>query len=159
MLWGTSDGGRSWAKVGTVPVVVSLSTAAFAPSGVRTSGRLNWVGWSEGGLAHPELTSNSGQTWQADRGAPLLDSVQLVSPKTIVGWSTTTNGRALLWYSADGGRSWARHALPEDGWLSPGPAELSFANATDGWWALSGSTGDIWYTSDGGRHWRLAFSR
>ena len=158
VLWATSDGGRSWAKAGRVPVVVSLSTASFAPSGVRTSRGPNWVGWSEGGQAHPELTSNSGRTWQADRRAPLLNGVQLVAPKVIVGWSTTTSGEAVLWYSSDGGSTWEHRALPENGWRSPGPAELSFVNATDGWWVLSGTSGDIWSTADGGRHWRLVFS-
>jgi len=158
VLWATSDGGRSWAKAGTVPVAVALATASFVRSGVGTNRRPNWLGWSEGGQSHPELTSTSGRTWQPARHAPLLNSVLFVSPRFMVGWSTTTSGNAMLWCSSDGGMTWAHRALPENGWQSPGPTEPSFLNANDGWWALSGTSGDIWATVDAGRHWRLASS-
>jgi photosystem II stability/assembly factor-like uncharacterized protein len=154
-VWATDDGGRSWAKAARVPVPVALSTASFVSSrSGSTSASDDWTGWSEGGQDHPELTFNGGRTWEEEPTFPLLGTVQLVSPKVMLGWGTNSHGTPVFWYSANGGGRWAQRALPVATYLSAGPATLAFANIRDGW-ATSAATHEIWATTDAGLHWLL----
>ena len=150
-LWSTSDGGRTWDRMGAVPTSPywDLGAAGFA-----YSSQGHWWGVVEGGSVSPQETTDAAGTWRYDRDFPTLDEVQVIDPQVIVGWQESDNGTAhTMLISDDGGAQWRRTALPRAATVPAlgAMASLAFVDADDGWWSAGGY---VWTTSDGGAQWR-----
>lgn len=153
-LWSTSDGGRDWAHISTVPggTPWSLDAAGFSFSEAG-----NWWGLVQGTSTRTatELTAEGGRSWASRTEFPGFGGLQVLSPEVITGRGNNPDGSWYMMVTTDGGAHWARHPLP-------GPAHqgtlgvsysLAFADAADGWWSDGGY---VWTTSDGGARWDMA---
>jgi photosystem II stability/assembly factor-like uncharacterized protein len=149
-LMQTSDGGRTWGRVGQLPMG---STDTFDGATFARAGGNRWDGWffTSSGI---ERTTDTGQHWQPLRRMPPVSGIDLITPSFGVGWSFGLR-QSSLWSTLDGGEHWTRAALPARvGIAQPSfPAQVSFASPPVGWLAFDGTT---WRTSDGGRSWHIA---
>ncbi len=139
----TSDGGRTWATLATLP----LPNVAGMPASVAfADARHGWAAYAFGADAHAYATSDGGRTWRAltPHGVSVVDLLPGAQGYLL---ATTAQGSPELLFTADGGQSFARRALPR-GYSGGG---LAFANARMGFLTQGAS---LWATRNGARTWR-----
>lgn len=174
----TTDGGRSWVRMGSVPIAAIDASAPY-----MLTGQLGWVsaglGFAAGssGLAIFR-TANGGIRWhlieltypgRLTPGAiPFgCDKGDAVFSSASTGWAagSCAGGRPVFWVSHDGGRTWQYQPLPRPsgtGTLTNCQCFLTppvFTSPKDG--ALWGSDIHVrrapsvaaYLTHDGGRTW------
>jgi photosystem II stability/assembly factor-like uncharacterized protein len=150
--------------------------AHWEPIGLPNSGgqRVAFSDWRHGWLlASPNstlpplklyATSDGGDSWQQLPDPP-VDSIDIASRGPSEGWiGSTTSGQPHVYTSADGGRSWRRHDLPEPpGGLAsktmittvvrllPGDGVTAYLVAESG---PGGGPGYELISFDGGASWR-----
>jgi photosystem II stability/assembly factor-like uncharacterized protein len=165
-LYATTDGGASWAKV---------SDPSF--HGDRTSMVFTTIqqGWAvtdathtasiddPGGVAYQ--TTDGGRTWHVVRSLPGAEQFQ---PPIFMTAGTGVilaqdprlgaQGRATVFVTTNGGRTWSSHPAPTDAGLSRYlPTDLSvsappFSAITPSQWAMFVGPA-LYRTSDAGQHW------
>jgi photosystem II stability/assembly factor-like uncharacterized protein len=151
----TTDGGRTWARMGSIPMA---TLGASAPDMV--TGQLGWVtaglGAAAGssgiavfrtgdGGAHWQLVELTGDNRHTPGAVPFgCDKGFAVFATATTGWVTGTcaGGRPAFWVSHDGGRTWHYQPLPSPSGHLPGGCQCFltapvFTSAQDG--ALWGS--------------------
>ena len=123
----TTDGGRIWARMGSIPIA---AIGASAPD--MMTGRLGWVtaglgvaaGSSgiaifrtvDGGARWRIVDLTSGQGRQAPGAIPFgCDKGAAMFSSTTTGWVTGScaGGRPAFWVSHDGGRTWRHQPLQQ----------------------------------------------
>jgi photosystem II stability/assembly factor-like uncharacterized protein len=160
----TSDGGRTWVQVGSIPL---------AQSRVAIRTQLDFVDPNDGWLIEDSaanalgrsiyFTTDGGTDWNLISGnAGVCDSVAFTSANN--GWSSCTDGNnsalgdAELLVSRDGGRSWTTQYLPSP----PGGCSCStdvplFTDRDHGFAIVLGNANyGLLMTTDGGQTWRSA---
>ena len=144
----TTNAGASWSSVGAV-AQTWLNDASFATS--RVGWACSEISTFEGGSI--VKTADAGATWQVQKriagrsgtGGFMQVSCPSASSCYVLGRGTRLGG---LWATADGGKQWARRALPDGGvWTA-----IDFPTATTGW--AVGPGGAMATTTDGGKTWR-----
>ena len=147
-LWATADGGHQWHRLAKVPTGTGW---LFAAAAFARDERGAWHGVVESGLGSTVMTSDCGHSWQPVPLFPRLEGAQYLSSTVVVGWQEGAGQRPWLLVSSDGGRQWARRALPASGAQAvSSQGELQFALNGSGLWETGGRS---WATSDWGRHW------
>lgn len=94
----SADGGRTWNLLGGVPVATWVSRAGSDPARLIASGPMGAARSPDGGRTWERLTLPEGAS--IVEGSP-RDPQQLHA-------AGLSGGRASIWTSADGGRTWAR---------------------------------------------------
>jgi photosystem II stability/assembly factor-like uncharacterized protein len=152
-LWSTTDGGRSWAHIATVPggQYWSLEAAGFSR---LANGK--WWGVVEGGSPRltTELTAGGRTRWSTEPRFPGVSALQVLGAHLIIGRGANPDGTDYMVMSTDGGAHWARRPLPSPGYQGGlGISDiLAFVNAYNGWWSAGGY---VWTTTDGGSAWAM----
>lgn len=158
----TRDGGRTWRTVLSPPGIayaVLFPTGRgvaleYGPDGVpkRT------IDTFSVGRPMPAPRAGAHLPTEPGHGAGTTDAVAFGTPAS--GWFLTLQGgRATLWRTGDGGRTWARIPLPASRGGQLTSAWLSAAGAHAVWVAIApvqaGSDhAELLVSGDGGAHWR-----
>jgi photosystem II stability/assembly factor-like uncharacterized protein len=170
LILATSDGGRTWRRQLSPPVVqawgpdVAGRTIIATPGGPWSDeyvGRLvkglssvyfvdARTGYAAGNDCNIVKTEDGGTTWKRQvcpaGGSVNLRSIFFVDASR--GWAV---GDSVVMSTTNGGKTWVPHRLP-----ARSLASVYFADARHGWvvgGAGEGDTGVIFATSDGGRSW------
>lgn len=165
-LFATSDGGKTWRKVAESAFgdPAASGKRGTLPFGGRLAAQRDGTLWLSGSQRAAEYQGGPGFIWlfRSPDGGRTWAQVKLpvpaanrqdgtsVSQPAFFGQSGLvtvlyTSGKAVVYASADGGKSWAaRGTLPAGGW----PV---FADATHGW-QTDGRR--VYRTQDGGRSWQ-----
>jgi photosystem II stability/assembly factor-like uncharacterized protein len=173
-LWRTLNGGASWSEV-ALPLPPQHSGGRQILFGDFESSEAGWILILQGGVTFPFAetiyrTNDGGGSWQEQPPLPLQDGiVRTVSfrPGGLVGWVggvrknpnvritvvpgciSPPNASILepdIFHTIDGGRHWAKQALPEQSGCPV--STIVFRNDNDGV-AVSGH--HLYYTADAGQ--------
>ncbi len=141
-VWGTTDGGHSWAKLtGALPELAKVTSLLVEPGRPDTVIAGTW--------RRAYQTTDGGRTWQGVFDGMHLDSevfslVPTVRPGEV--WASTCN---WVYQSLDGGRTWARFVTGMDERRATGFDALPWGRL------LSGTVAGLYVSDDEGRHWSL----
>jgi photosystem II stability/assembly factor-like uncharacterized protein len=166
-LFATTDGGASWAKVSDpsfhgdkTSMVFSTIQQGWAVTEPTHTAQID----DPGGVAYQ--TTDGGRTWHVVRSLPGAERYGLptfftASTGVILGQDprSRAQGRATVFVTTSGGRTWSSHPAPTDAGLSRYlPADLSVSappfSAIDirQWVMFVGPA--LYTTTDAGKHWR-----
>jgi photosystem II stability/assembly factor-like uncharacterized protein len=141
----TGDGGKAWAPA----KVADASSCRFGleahPSGAA---------WSSGNGGDIRASSDGGRSWTrvADFGGTMPSQPRLLSFADALRGAVATPG--ALGVTADGGKTWARPALPSGAGRIAGIAVTAEGAATVV--RLLDEEGKLWASRDGGATWAAA---
>jgi|GEM_PF-6993010 len=164
VVWQTSDGGRTWAWMSTLPDAPgTASVATFGSS-------LAWLGASCGPDAptgcQPALfaSRDGGRTWEkrSDVGIGSLSFVDEMHGWGVSGalFPAVSTG-SVLRFTVDGGRTWADSPIDPCPSKAYWPVGVSFTDLKHGWVGCEGQASAglggkaVVRTTDGGRTWTL----
>jgi photosystem II stability/assembly factor-like uncharacterized protein len=139
-VWGTDDGGLSWAKLTAgLPDLAKVTSLLVEPERPDTVIAGTWRRAYE--------STDGGRTWEGVFQGMHLDSevfalVPTLRPGEV--WASTCN---WVYQSLDGGRSWTRFVVGMD-------ERRATAFDTLPWGRLiTGTVAGVYVSDDGGRHW------
>ncbi len=169
-LWATTDGGRHWAKVGTIPIgfcapqfwnpddgicASSLGAGGSAPVKVavtRDGGRtwhISFNNYPEFGGGAPNPVPANGLPFECDK------QFSLTQPHTLWARFWCASAQAILYRSNDFGHTWSAASIQRPRTTIQGGTEFSdpiVMSGERGATALTqGDVGIIYVTTDGGR--------
>ncbi len=141
-VWGTSDGGRSWAKLtGDLPELAKVTSLLVVPGEPETVIAGTW--------RRAYRSTDGGVTWQGVFDGMHLDSevftlVPTLQPGEV--WASTCN---WVYQSLDEGKSWTRFVAGMDERRATSFDVLPWGRL------LTGTVAGLYASDDGGRHWSL----
>ena len=166
-LYATTDGGASWAKVSDpsfhgdkTSMVFTTIQQGWAVTDPTHTANID----DPGGVAYQ--TTDAGRTWHVVRSLPGAERYQLPTFFTagtgvILGQDprSRAQGRATVFVTTNGGRTWSSHPAPPDAGLSRYlHADLSvsappFASISLRQWEMFVGPA-LYTTTDAGKHWK-----
>ena len=163
-LYGTSDGGASWA------IVSSTDPQRGPGNAIPWQGGKSGItfvdlktGWLTASSYRPKpllyATHDGGITWMSVSypDAPGIRSNQVVTPTRFftptTGYFVIGGAQSLLFWTTDRGAMWSTEVVPTC-------CDTDFIDPNTGWalgytYTTDQSNVDLWRTDDGGRHWRV----
>lgn len=143
-ILGTANGGSSWQRRGTVPVL---------PVSFAYDGRVAAAGGCPGNQI--ALSYNAGRSWSTlpvgSAQSTSVVSVSVAGESVAVLCDFIPTGRESLLFSQDEGKHWARWSFSTSGATElPGAVVLNGARSA---WAY-GPPGMLWHSTDAGRTWK-----
>ncbi len=139
-VWGTDDGGRSWAKLtGALPELAKVSSLLVEPDRPDSVIAGTWRRAYE--------STDGGHTWQGVFQGMHLDSevfdlVPTLRPGEV--WASTCN---WVYQSLDGGQSWERFVAGMDERRATAFDSLPWGRL------ITGTVAGVYVSDDHGRHW------
>ncbi len=139
-VWGTSDGGLSWAKLtGGQPEMAKVTSLLVPPGRPDTVIAGTW--------RRAYRSTDGGRTWQGVFDGMHLDSevfslVPTLRPGEV--WASTCN---WVYQSLDGGESWTRFVAGMDERRATAFDDLPWGRL------LAGTVAGLYVSDDEGRHW------
>lgn len=172
-LFRTSDGGKTWPKIGSSPGTSQLPVTSDDAYGVvpfTASTRMQFVtpttGWLIGTASRKDnssyawlsVTHNAGTTWQQVTISFPSGALALWTPRFFTEqdglFPVLTSGPAphyaqgtMVYITHDGGQTWADTTVPFD------VTNAEFLDMHNAWTPASGADKAFYTTSDGWQHW------
>ena len=162
-LYGTSDGGASWAVISNTDPLLGDGNAIpwqGSKTGITFADVEN--GWLTAFSYRPKpllyATHDGGITWMPVLypDAPGVRPSQVISPTHFftrtTGYFVIGGEQSLLFWTTDSGGTWTPEVVPTC-------CDVDFIDPNTGWalgytYSTDQSNADLWRTDDGGRHWR-----